>query len=168
MQEKMIIKLPIHPKYLGPTIYQYITKKVNQNVVHSCTRDVGYITSISNIKILDNVLYSSTNSIIFELELDITVVKPTVGLEIDVLVLSISRCGILGELVDGKNEIHKTKKGSMKVFIPFKNIFRMDYDDNSNFFFGSNNTIKKNDTIKVTLSKIRYEHGKFNCIGIYE
>ena len=167
MQEKMIIKLPVHPKYLGPNIYDYITQKVNKTMVHSCTKDVGYITSVINMKIIDNVMYSSTNSIIFELELDITVVKPTVGLCIDVAVLSVSHCGILGELVDEKNEIHKTKKGSMKVFIPCKNILGMDYND-ENCFTGNNKRIKEDDTIKVKLSKIRYEHGKFNCIGIHE
>ena len=154
-QSKIIKKISLHPKYLGSELKKYLFEKIKSVYYNKCSQRYGYILKIEpEIQILDNILYSTTTSIVFSVEIVIKHIKPIEGLIIEVKVLQVLNAGILAEMFD-----------VMKIFIPKTNIDKLEFDKNKKSFSDDKVDIINGDKIEIKLIKIRYENSSYICIG---
>ena len=150
-------KISLHPKYVNSNINKYLYDKLNLDYKNKCLQKSGYILDIyPDFTILDNNIYSSTNSIILNVRIKMKVLKPEVGTKLKVVVLHVLKNGILTEC-----------QNVLKIFIPSNNINNMKFDSLKNCFTYNETTINRTDTIEIEISKVRYENNKFDCIGIF-
>jgi DNA-directed RNA polymerase subunit E'/Rpb7 len=152
----------IRPEFLDSNVMKYIEKKVHENYINDCTKDIGYITSIKKIvKIKDNYLSNSCSDIVFEVIIDVENIKPEVGSIFKGNVCMIFQDGILVNI-----------QNIMKVLIPLSSL--KDYNLIGNQFvlnkekYDINNKyvkIKLKDDVKVKIIGSKYTRKNYACFG---
>ena len=157
LKQKLVKKIPIHPKNIGQDLKLCILNKIKKYYDNKCCSTIGYVINIDpEIKILDNNLYSSTNFVNFKIEINVETIKPVVGLCIDVNVLKILEVGVLCEM-----------NGVMKIFIPAKQMGQTKFSNVTSTFKGNDIEIKEGNNINVEISNVRYVDNTFKCIGTF-
>ena len=150
-------KISLHPKYICSDIKKILYDKLNTDYKNKCLQKSGYIIKIYNdFTILNNNIYSSTNSIVLNVRISMKVLKPDIGTKLNVNVIHVLKNGILTEC-----------QNVLKIFIPAININNMNFDSLKNCFTDNETSIFRSDTIEIEISKVRYENNKFDCIGFF-
>jgi DNA-directed RNA polymerase subunit E'/Rpb7 len=157
MNRKFVEKsICLEPSFLGLDLHDALLQKVRQTWVGKCTKQDGYVLSIERIaRIIDNHISASTNSVVFSLFVEATILKPDVGLKLQAKVNYVLSQGIFAYA-----------EGRLKLFIPYSQL--ADYTFASNEFKHNHNPeicIKINDTIPIEITAIRYEKNNFDCIA---
>lgn len=145
-------KIPLNCKYITSDIKRSLLKKTMETFSNNCSLEDGYIINIyPNIEIIDNNIYSSTESVIFNVKLTVDRLKPLIGMCVDSIIIRVMCSGILCET-------HNV----MKIFIPSSSITNNEWDEDTQSF----DKLQTGSTIPIEITKIRYENRNFNCIGV--
>jgi DNA-directed RNA polymerase subunit E'/Rpb7 len=157
MNRKFVEKsICLEPSFLGNNLHEALLQKVRQTWVGKCTKQDGYIINIERIaRIIDNYISPSTNSVVFSLFVEATILKPEIGLQLDAKVNYVLSQGIFA-----------CTEGKLKFLIPYSQL--TEYSFASGEFKQLEKpevTIKMNDTIPIEITAIRYEKNNFDCIA---
>lgn len=155
---ELIKSICISPELLSENISDLILAKVKTKFEGKTTKEDGYITHIYNdLKILDNVISSSaTNEIIFRVKFMADVLKPFIGMILNVKVFIVEARAIC-----------TTYDNKMNIIVPSSKLQGFKFDKVKCCFENEilKVSIKVGDSIKVEITNFKYEK-QFNCIGI--
>lgn len=148
---KRTISLP--PDMLDGDVFSHLLNSVRKEWEGKCTKDDGIITRILSIdKILDNYISPATSNINFVLSLKAETLKPQIG---DVFTEKVKQITMRGIFINS----------SITVIIPAHTLTDYTFDRDSEKFIGDGKTISVDDTIKISITAIKYENNKFKYIG---
>tara|TARA_B100001769_G_C21822355_1_gene446963 strand:+ start:233 stop:700 length:468 start_codon:yes stop_codon:yes gene_type:complete len=142
----------IHPGDLDKNMNEFLLEQLNNHKEKLHSNDNGYIINFKKIISYTNRISHITGNIIFTTKSIASVVKPSKGTKLNVIVTMLINHGILCQY---KN---------IKVWIP------SDKMNGYNFSYGvykkGQNVIQKDDEIQVHILETRYEDHKFSCIAL--
>ena len=145
------VSLP--PSMLDSNVLAHLLQNVKNEWEGKCTKDDGIITKILSIeKILNNYISPATSNIMFVLSLNAETMKPQVG---DIFTEKVKQITTRGIFIND----------SITVIIPAHTLTGYTYDRESEKFVGDGVTISVDDTIKISITAIKYENNKFKYIG---
>ena len=145
------VSLP--PSMLDSNVLAHLLQNVKNEWEGKCTKDDGIITKILSIeKILNNYISPATSNIMFVLSLNAETMKPQVG---DIFTEKVKQITTRGIFIND----------SITVIIPAHTLTGYTYDRESEKFVGDGVTISVYDTIKISITAIKYENNKFKYIG---
>jgi len=139
---------------LDSNISEHILKKAKSAWEGKCTKDEGFIQRIVSIeKILDNYISPATSGIMFDLLLNVEVLKPEVGQIFVETVQKIIQQGIF----TGKIIIAVIPSSTLEGYV---------FDKDREIFVGDDNRqINIGDEIKIEITAVKYEKNSFKYIG---
>lgn len=154
-------KIILEPSCLV-NIEENIILKLKEKYENKCFDEIGYINEIKCIKqIIDNDISSVDCNIIFDVEIDLDVFKPQIGMIM---------YGKVDKLFE-KQGIFLKIKDCIKIFIPEKHLLSCNYtysiDNTGKKYVNSisNKCISEEKNIYFRISIIKYTNNSFNCLG---
>ena len=157
MVEKQLIKtICLEPEYLDNNIQMALLNKVRKTWVGKCTKEDGYILSIDRIlEISNNYISTSNNSVVFELIISATILKPEIGMQYIAKIDKIHPHGLFA-YVDNR----------LKIVIPSTKLNEYILTgDTYTHKIHSDITLNLEGLIKIEITALRYEKSKFDCIA---
>ena len=156
---KKIIKrqLSLKPEELtAGAIKNNILNKLENIIKNSeCSYDNGYILEITRIiDYNNNYISNATNMIVFTVIFEAITLNPKIGSILSGKVISVHTSGIFVEI-----------KEKIKVLVAESSMEGMTYDANTLTYKSKIGCIKKNDTVNIKITDIRYQNKKISCIG---
>lgn len=147
-------RLYLEPKDINSRIKDNIRAKIN-GLVGSCTQEFGYIVEVyDGIQILGNIIPTSDPGSFVTVKFEAKTLKPEAGSVYSGEVCMIFQDGIFVEVA-----------GKMKVLLPASKLLGYEYRKDSGTFVSKIKTIGKGDQLKVKIDFVKYEKGKYGCIG---
>lgn len=156
MTERTITeKICLEAKYLGPNLLENIQKKIKTKMLGHCDREYGYVIDAGNdIKILDNMISSTSSGVFFVIQFTVRSLKPSIG---DVFRGKVTMFIEKGVLLEVEN--------LMKVFVSREKMGKYKYSKSKQMYKKGSSTIEIGSMIDVIISDIAYEKRNFNCIA---
>ena len=154
---KLKRKLYMHPEFLDENLSSHIKEKLKENYEGECSKRDGFICKILGIFSYRNNHIINNPLIEFNISFKAMVLKPEPGKVLSVKVNMVFHHGIFAEL------------NSLKILIPtsrlkkykFKNVI----ESSESYFYYKKNEISVGSNIKAKIVEVRYERGKYSCIG---
>jgi DNA-directed RNA polymerase subunit E'/Rpb7 len=156
--ETVIIRkhIILEPMYLNSNIMNNLLEKLKILTDNECSKDIGYIIKINNIKnIISNSISTANSDIIFNIEYEALVLKPEVDKVYEGTVMGILSNGILIDILN-----------KLKIFIPQTNLNEFTINNNILIFSENKEEIKIKDKINVKIKGVKYSNKNFICYGI--
>lgn len=149
-------KISLEPKFLDANIKEHILKKLKDITNNECTKDYGYFLKIIRLNKINNNYISSNCQIIFDVEYEAETLKPETNKIFEGNVCMIFSGGIFLSI-----------KNKMKVLIPISSLSEYEYKHSNNQFIHkkTNQIIKENDLLKISISGVKYSKSNFSCFG---
>lgn len=146
--------ISIEPCYLNDNIYQFIEEKISQKYLNVCNKRWGYITNVSKVEIIENIIDRVSYNIIFKVKITAEKFSPKEGSIVDATIHMVFQHGIICRFND------------MSVLISNKSI--PDFKFEKDLVKSGRKSYKKDDIIKVCLTKVKYENHKYSAVGKLE
>lgn len=148
----------LEPKYLNGFIEKTLLDRIRHIYEGRCIKRYGYFVDIQKlVRIIDNRITKFTGNVEFNVEFLAVTLLPIAGAMVDALVCMVLPTGVLVEV-----------ESMMNVMLTVNNLKKSDYHycPGENVFSDeSGNVIEKGDNIKVCITNVKYDNGKFICIG---
>jgi DNA-directed RNA polymerase subunit E'/Rpb7 len=141
---------------LDNKINEYLNEYIKTTFENTCTKDIGYILKVENVKALSNIVSQFSPKVIFKVSFDAYTFKP---IQNNVLTLKINLIfdhGIL-ILID-----------SIKILIPILQLKeKYELIKEEKMFKNKTNkkTIKAGDDIQISIIHFEYHNKGYNCIA---
>lgn len=142
--EKPVVRLNrsiiVEPKMFDENLENRLKELLAEKIVGSCDYKDGIILSVENILNYSHKFWNATSEYIFFINFEGKTLKPVIG---DVFMMKIKKifpAGVFG-----------TIEGSIDVFVPSGNL--------------KGGVLEENDEVLIEIVNVRYEKGKFDCIG---
>jgi len=145
--------LAVSPAELNSNIIKNIIYLLKQKYEKNCSEDDGLIISIDDILDITNVVSKDSCSVIFNIRFLATVIKPERQTKISFKPSLIIPKGIFGKLFE-----------NISLFIPESNLTKQKWSFDSDTFTRENQTVTKESLIEVTITDIKFNVSKYNCI----
>ncbi len=143
--------IEIESKYLDWKLRDHILDKLRDVLIGDCSKDDGYILSVTRLVRIDDNYISLANSVAtFVVTFEAETLKPIKGSIVDGKVSLIISQGIFVEVQE-----------YLKILIPSDKMEEQKYDPDL-LSFGN---IKQGMEIRIVIEEIKYEKKKFICIG---
>ena len=143
--------ISVEPRYLTADIMNTITEKVYEKYRNFCNQNWGYIIDIKNIKVIKNMIDRVSSNIFFTVGIEAESFLPKEDSEIDTTIQMVFQHGIICKFQD------------MNILIPIVTIPDAKFENGVVKKDGK--TFKKDDEIKVGLTKVKYEKHKYSAVG---
>ena len=145
------------PEHMDRSWKTHLHDAVERSFVGKCTAEHGYILKVLGIhKIVDQSITRIDGNIRFNLLIIVRILLPKVGDEINATIEMILPHGIFC--------FHKM----MRMMLPISRckpfFLRQDFSNLHLHDPTTGRTIRKNDTIKVTVADVRFENHLYSCI----
>ena len=132
----------LKPEFIGSRILEHLHVQVEKDISGECNNENGFITNVISIdRIVDNYIENSSSDIMVEVDITVSIFKPSAGMIVDGKVKAIYNDGILAELYDRQ-----------RVLIP------------SSTYHSCKATVGS--TLAVKISAVRYSNHVFSCLGV--
>jgi DNA-directed RNA polymerase subunit E'/Rpb7 len=146
-------KIYVEPNQLNSNLINYIKNKIKQQI-GTCNPEYGYILKIyDDIEISKNRISSNDSGSFFQVKFTINALKPKKGDMYEGKVCMIFSEGIFVDVLE-----------KIKILIPKDVLKGFEYNKNGNYFEGLGK-IKLEDLLYVEINIVKYDKGKFSCIG---
>jgi DNA-directed RNA polymerase subunit E'/Rpb7 len=151
-------KICVKPNFLDENLNSHILTILKDEYLDKYDDIQGYITDISNVKILENNISSTDSGVFFTVQFEAqTMPRPSANDEYEGNIGLIISDGIMVE-------VHK----KIKIFVPVEKMGK-DYvfDQKKNIFLYKKGKSQKKcgDTVRIIVEMVRYENQTFHCIG---
>jgi DNA-directed RNA polymerase subunit E'/Rpb7 len=155
MSVRISKKICLDPEYLDNQIYKHLLEKLNKTYKNECSKDIGYILNINKIiNINNNYISPANSSIVFDVTVDATILKPEKDLQVEGRVFMVFNNGIFIEVI--KN---------FKILVLKNSLAGYKFDQQNLSYTKGKKVIKNDDIIKVKISGVKYEKKTFCCFA---
>ena len=153
MKRKIIeYNVVLEPRFLNQNIRQNLLNTVIKNINKNKCHEQGYIINVNKlISINYNNISRSESTSIFNINIEVDILKPEIGMKVKGRISMIFVGGIFLDV----NNI-------MKIMIPSDYIDGEYKNEFGNISFGK---FKKNMLISCMITQVRYTKKEFSCIG---
>ncbi len=143
--------ISIEPRYLNSDIMSTITEKVYDKYRNFCNQKWGYIIDIKSINPVKNMIDRVSSNIFFTVEIEAESFLPKEEATIDTIIQIVFQHGIICKFQD------------MNILIPIATIPGAKFENGT--IKKDKKVYKKDDEIKVCLTKVKYEKHKYSAVG---
>jgi DNA-directed RNA polymerase subunit E'/Rpb7 len=151
----LISRICLEPKHLDTKIKTHLLEKIKSQMVDTCTNQHGYIIKIIKIvKIIDNRISAANSDIVFTVKYEAQILKPSIGKEIEGTVCIVFN---KGTFINVENKL--------KVLVTSESLKGYTFEPSKNIYIRGEDTIEKEDKIKVRITGVMYSKSKFSCFG---
>jgi DNA-directed RNA polymerase subunit E'/Rpb7 len=124
-------------------------------MIDTCTKQHGYIIDVVKVlKIIDNRISAANSDIVFTVKYEAKILKPFVGKEIEGIVCIIFN---KGTFINVENKL--------KILVTSESLKGYTFDSSKNIYINGEDTIEKEDKLKVRITGVMYSKSKFSCFG---
>lgn len=149
--KKLTKTISISPNYMNKNIVSAIVHMLKTKYEKTCSEEDGMIISVENITKLDNTISKDSCYVNFSVTFLAKVIKPEIGMSLEITPTLILSKGIFGKIYD-----------TINLFIPENNIKDWSFDENT--FKKGKKVINKDKSVKVIITDIKFNSTKYNCI----
>ena len=149
--------IKVSPDKLGKGLADYIKGEVESRVLGTCDNENGYITNVSDTRIVSNEIMSATSDIIFYTRSMIETMKPKEGMMVHLTVKKF--------IMEGTSVLLENSR--MNAVIPESGMIGYRYNSKDRVYESDLDTIAIDDVILCRICKVKYypkDELKFRCI----
>lgn len=143
----------LEPKYLDQHLIQHLLETIKTSYIGTCTRQDGYIIDILRlVEITNNTISNANSEIIFSVRFEAKLLKPQIGDQFKEQILMVSEDGIFVEI-----------NKDLAVLIPASRLSEYTFDEETDSFVSSSNTLSEGKEVEIELEGIEYSNNTFSC-----
>lgn len=154
---KIKISILLTPDKMDGRWKVHLREAVDKLLLGKCTVEHGFIVKIIRIRhIIDQIVTRIDGNIRFHLMVDVHIIRPRIGDEMDATIDMIFSHGIFC--------YHRMLRMILPISKCHPYVLRQDFSNLYLFHPITHHIIRINDTIRVVISDVRFENNLYSCV----